>query len=270
MKLNTINNCNCIEGLRTLPDNYVDLVVTSPPYDNLRDYNKSSSWNFEIFKEIAIELFRVIQKGGVIVWVVGDSTAKGTESGSSFRQALFFKELGFLLHDTMIYEKNGATFPASRKSNRYSQVFEYMFILSKEVKPKTANLICDKENRWAGYTNWGKNTYRTTKGELKTREKTHIIPDFSPRNNIWRYNTGRGFSSKDKLAFEHPAIFPEKLAEDHILTWSEENQIVLDPFLGTGTTALMAEKLNRNYLGFEVDETYFNLCLKRGLKSFIP
>ena len=200
--------------------------------------------------------------GGVVVWVVGDACIKGSETGSSFRQALYFMDLGFKLHDTMIYEKNGSPFPARRDGNRYSQIFEYMFILSKESKPKTSNLLCDKPNRWAGYTHFGKGSIRQKDGTLKKRQ-IKPIPEYSPRNNIWKYNTGKNYSTKDDVAFEHPAIFPEALAKDHIITWSNENDLILDPFMGSGTTAVCCIETNRNYLGFELDETYFNICNRR-------
>jgi len=260
--MNQIILSNCIEGMKTLEDEVIDMCVTSPPYDNLRSYNDSSSWNFETFKGVAEQLYRVMKIGGVVVWVVGDATVKGGETGSSFRQCLHFMDLGFVLHDTMIYEKNGSPFPARRDGNRYSQVFEYMFVLSKKTKPKTANLLCDKPNRWAGYTHFGKGTIRTKDGSLVERN-IKPIPEFSPRNNIWKYNTGKNYSSKDDAAFEHPAIFPEALAKDHILTWSNEDDLVLDPFMGAGTTAVCCIETNRKYVGFEIDETYFDVCNRR-------
>lgn len=260
--MNQILLSNCIDGMKTLEDEVIDLCVTSPPYDDLRSYNDSSAWNFETFKGVAEQLYRVTKTGGVVVWVVGDATVKGSETGSSFRQALHFMDLGFILHDTMIYEKNGSPFPARRDGNRYSQVFEYMFILSKKTKPKTAHLLCDKPNRWAGYTHFGKGTIRTKDGELVERN-IKPIPEFSPRNNIWKYNTGKNYSSKDAAAFEHPAIYPESLARDHILTWSNEGDLVLDPFMGSGTTAVCCIETNRNYIGFEIDETYYDVCNRR-------
>ena len=248
--------------MKTLEDGVIDLCVTSPPYDDLRSYNDSSSWNFDTFKQVAEQLYRVMKVGGVVVWVVGDACVKGGETGSSFRQCLHFMDLGFVLHDTMIYEKNGSPFPARRDGNRYSQIFEYMFILSKDKKPKTANLLCDKPNRWAGYTHFGKGSIRQKDGTLKERQ-IKPIPEFSPRNNIWKYNTGKNYSSKDDAAFEHPAIFPEALAKDHIMTWSVENDLILDPFMGSGTTAVACMETNRKYVGFEVDPTYYDVCLRR-------
>ena len=253
--MNEIINTNCIDGMKLLDDDIIDLTVTSPPYDDLRSYNDSSSWNFNTFKSVADELYRVTKVGGVIVWIVGDSVIKGSETGSSFRQALYFMDLGFKLHDTMIYQKNGSPFPARRDGNRYSQVFEYMFILSKNNKPKTAHLLCDKPNRRAGYTHFGKRSIRQKDGQLVERN-IKPIPEYSPRNNIWKYNTGKNYSTKDKIAFEHPAIYPEKLVEDHILTWTSEGDVVLDPFVGSGTTTKMALLNDRKWIGIDISNKY--------------
>ena len=267
-QLNQIINGDSVEVMKSMPDGCVDLTVTSPPYDSLRSYQdlidgmkeEYNGYSFP-FEQMAQELYRITAKGGVIVWVVGDAVIKGGETGSSFRQALYFMELGFKLHDTMIYEKNGSSFPARRDGNRYSQLFEYMFVFSKG-KPKTSNLICDKANRWAGYTHFGKGSIRNKKGELVERN-IKPIPEFSPRNNIWKYNTGKNYSTKDKIAFQHPAIFPEKLAGDHILTWTNEGDVVFDPMAGSGTTPKMALINNRNYVGIEISEDYCEIARTR-------
>ena len=161
----------------------------------------------------------------------------------------------------MIYEKNTSSFPARRTGKRYTQIFEYMFVFCKG-KIKTGNLICDKPNKWAGHTNWGKNTQRGKDGELKKTKDIKPVPDFSPRNNIWKYNVGKGFNSKDKESHKHPAIFPEKLAEDHILTWSNKDDVVLDPFMGSGTTCKMAKKNGRKYIGIDISKEYCELAEK--------
>ena len=267
-QLNQIINGDSVEVMKSMPDGCVDLTVTSPPYDSLRSYQdlidgmkeEYNGYSFP-FEQMAQELYRITAKGGVIVWVVGDAVIKGGETGSSFRQALYFMELGFKLHDTMIYEKNGSSFPARRDGNRYSQLFEYMFVFSKG-KPKTSSLICDKPNRWAGYTHFGKGSIRNKKGELVERN-IKPIPEFSPRNNIWKYNTGKNYSTKDKIAFQHPAIFPEKLAGDHILTWTNEGDVVFDPMAGSGTTPKMALINNRNYVGIEISEDYCEIAKTR-------
>jgi DNA modification methylase len=239
VELNRNYNMNCLDGLKQLPDDFVDLTITSPPYDNLRDYN---GYTFD-FENIAKELYRVTKNGGVVVWIVGDQTIDGSESGTSFKHALFFKECGFNLHDTMIWEKNSSTFPSNEKSNRYTQIFEYMFIFS-NGKPKTSNPICDKKNIWAGSKDFS--------GVLKKP-----VPDYSPRTNIWKHTT----SFNDSQG--HPAPFPEKLVEDHIATWSNKEDIILDPFMGSGTTAKMAILNNRNWLGFEISEEYCKIIEKR-------
>src|SRR5208337_431486 len=169
-----------------LPDECVDLTITSPPHDSFP------------FQEVAKALYRITKIGGVVVWVVGDRIIEGSMSGNSVMQALFFKELGFLLHDTMLYEKSIPQFSAGRNGNRYTQVVEYMFVLSKNVKPKTAKLLCDKENRWAGMTSFGKATCRLRNGKLVERDNQgKITPEFSPRTNIWKYNTGKRQMTKD-------------------------------------------------------------------------
>ena len=202
--VNSIVLGNCIDELNKLDDESVDAFITSPPYDNLRDYN---GYSFP-FEDIARVMYQKLAKGGVIVWVVGDAVLKGSETGSSFRQAIFFQELGLNIHDTMIYEKNGSSFPARRTGNRYSQVFEYMFVFSKG-KPKTANLICDKKNKWSGWTTFGKGTNRDKNGRLVEGKGRKPTPNFSPRHNVWKYNTGKSYTTKDAFAFKHPAMVPE-------------------------------------------------------------
>jgi site-specific DNA-methyltransferase (adenine-specific) len=255
ININKIWNDDCLKILKEISENYIDLTVTSPPYDNMRDY-QGYVWKLD---EIIKELFRVTKKGGVVVWIVGDATVHGSESGTSFRQALKFMEFGFKLHDTMIYEKNTSSFPAKRNGNRYTQIFEYMFVFCKD-KIKTCNLIADKPNKWAGHTNWGKNTNRLKNGELQETSDIKPVPDFSPRNNIWKYNIGKGFNSSDKESHQHPAIFPEQLAEDHILSWSNIGDLILDPFCGSGTTCKMAKKNKRNYIGIDISSEYCELA----------
>lgn len=255
MELNKIYNIDCLEFMKTLESDSIDLTVTSPPYDNLRIYNNSSKWDFEIFKKIASELFRITKIGGVVVWVVGDATINGSESGTSFKQALFFKELGFNIHDTMIYLKNSIAYP---DNTRYYNAFEYMFIFSKGT-PKTFNPICDKINSNAGQKIHG--SERKKDGTLKDRngtKKGRSVKDFSVRYNYWLVNT-----SDRGLQNQHPAVFPLQLATDHIISWSDENEIIFDPFLGSGTTAIACLNTNRNYIGCEIDKEYFEIAEKR-------
>ncbi len=251
MEVNKIYNMDCVTGMKLLDDESIDLIVTSPPYDNLRTY-RGFSWDFEA---TAKEIYRVTKNGGVVVWVVGDSTIKGSESGTSFRQALYFKEIGFNIHDTMIWNKGSFAFPSK---NCYHQVFEYMFVFSKG-KPKALNFIKDRKNLYVGE--------RGASGRKKdgTRNigKSNVRDEYGKRFNIWNYAIGGGHCTKDKIAYEHPAIFPEQLAEDHILSWSNEGNIVLDPFMGSGTTAKMALLNNRQYIGFEISDEYCKIANER-------
>ena len=246
------------EVLKTLDADSIDLTVTSPPYDNLRTY-KGFTFDFET---IAQELYRVTKPGGVVVWVVGDATVDGSETGTSFEQALYLKRIGFKLHDTMIYEKNGPSHPDNL---RYQQVFEYMFVLSKG-KPKTINLIADRKNRWAGCSNFGTRTNRSQKGELEeggTRLAGRTIKEYGIRWNVWEINTGFGYSASDNTAYSHPAIFPEKLAHDHIVSWSNPGDTIFDPFAGSGTTLKMAEQLGRDSIGIEISGEYCEIIRRR-------
>ena len=197
-----------------------------------------------------------------MVWVVADATVNGSETGTSFKQALYFKEIGFNLHDTMIYLKNGFSNPSL---NRYHQIFEYMFIFSKE-KPKTFNPIKDRKNKYAGETCWGKNTVRQKDGTLEER-KRRVNSEYGMRFNVWKYKVGGGIGQKDKIAYKHPATFPEQLAYDHIISWSNENDIVLDPLCGSGTTLKMAEKLNRKWIGIEINPKYCEIAKQRIIKE---
>ena len=263
MELNKIYNIDCLSGLKELENDSVNLTVTSPPYDNLRTYGNITDWNFEIFKPIAEELYRVTKPGGIVVWIVGDAAINGSETGSSFRQALYFQEIGFKIHDTMIYHKNSSAFPARIDSKRYTQIFEYMFVFVKGKIRNDIKLIADKRNKWAGWTNWGQHTQYDSEGNLVKAQNIKPIAEFSLRTNIWKYNV----SFNDKIV-KHPAVFPEQLAEDCILSWSVEGDTVLDPFMGSGTTAKMAMINNRNFIGFEINEEYYNGILKR-LDTFI-
>lgn len=248
-------NENCLDTMSRMEEGSVDLTVTSPPYDKLRDYE---GFSFD-FDKIASELYRVTKDGGVVVWVVGDAVVKGSETGSSFRQALGFMEAGFRLHDTMIYQKDSISFP---ERNRYSQIFEYMFVFSKG-KPKTANIIKDRKNLHYNGRKCIKGNYRTKDGETKRHNKQNLLKEFGARFNIWRVSTGHNKSTLDKVAFKHPAIFPEKLASAHVITWSNEGDLVFDPFMGSGTTAKVARDNNRNWIGSEISSEYCDIIKER-------
>ena len=244
--LETFND-DCAKILAGMGDEVIDLTVTSPPYDNLRTYN---GYVFD-FETIAKELYRVTKEGGVVVWIVGDATVKGSETGTSFKQALFFKSLGFNLHDTMIWEKTGML----PTQDRYYSIFEYMFVFSKG-KPKAMNFICDKPNVSGGRVQ--KKDSCINKGTHKEGTGTFVRKKFGRRTNIWRVPIG-----KNPETAGHPAPFPEQLANDHILTWSNKGDVVLDPFMGSGTTGKMALKNGRDFIGIEIDATYYQTALSR-------
>ena len=259
MELDKIITGDSAVVLQSFPPDCIDLTVTSPPYDNLRTYN---GFTFD-FETIARQLFRVTKAGGVVVWVVGDGTVNGSESGTSFKQALFFKECGFNLHDTMIYKTNKP--PLTH--NRYEQEFEYMFVFSKGTL-KTFNPIMIKSN-WAGTGTQG--TFRQdATGRQERAHNQKLISDKRIKGNIWHIPSGNGKGTKDSYIFEHPATFPESLASDHILSWSNEGDIVLDCFTGSGTTLKMAKMLNRHYLGIEISPEYVTLAEKRLLATPVP
>ena len=243
--INKIHVENCLDTMKRMPDAFVDLVVTSPPYDDLRTYN---GYSFD-FEAIAVELFRVVKLGGVVVWVVGDATKDGSESGTSFRQALFFKQIGFNLHDTMIWEKTGRL----PTQDRYYAIFEYMFIFSKG-KPKAMNFICDHVNKNSGQVRAKDNTIN--RGKRLAGTGTFVTKALSRRPNIWKIHNSGNKSG-------HPAVFPEQLAIDHILSWSSANDVVYDPFMGSGTTAKAALLNGRQFVGSEISADYVAIANKR-------
>lgn len=252
-----ILNMDCVKAMKLMPDECVDLTVTSPPYDNLRTY-EGFRWDFEA---TAKELYRITKQGGVVVWVVGDATVKGSETGTSFKQALYFKEIGFNLHDTMIYHKN--SLPMNH--NRYEQDFEYMFIFSKG-KPNTFNPIripCKyPEKETARQHSYFSETDEKIRKARSGKKRKPVGKD-KIKGNIWYFSTGKNHSTQDNIAFKHPAIFPEALANDHIISWSNENDIVFDPFMGSGTTAKMAMLNNRKFIGCELSENYCEIIKER-------
>lgn len=261
IELNKIYNLDCLRGLSYIDNNVIDLTITSPPYDDLRDYN-GYNFDFEYFKKVANELYRVTKKGGVIVWVVGDKTFEYSESGTSFKQALYFKDIGFKLYDTMIFAKNN---PKPMNHARYEQQFEYMFILSKG-KPSTFNglkIPC----KHSGEKRTG--TYRhDSKANLSPLNTEGKVGKEKLRYNIWYYNVNNNSITKDKEAHNHSAIFPELLVKDHLDTWSNEDDIILDIFMGSGTVAKIAYLNKRNFIGFEISEEYCRLAETR-LKKYI-
>lgn len=236
---------DCLEVMKSIPNNSIDLTVTSPPYDNLRTYN---GYTFD-FEGIAQELYRVTKQGGVVVWIVGDETKNFCESLTSFKNALYFANIGFNLLDTMIYYKENYA-PAYPTLRRYANQFEYMFVFSKG-KPKTFNPIQTVKAR----NKQEKVAFRQKDGSL-IRKIKKIGKDTKDASNVWKYPVGGN-------KINHPAVFPEKLANDHIMSWSNENDTVLDCFMGSGTTGKMAKQLNRNFIGIEISEEYLNIARER-------
>ncbi len=256
MKIDKVYNENCLDTMARMEDGFIDLTVTSPPYDNLRTYN---GFSFD-FEKVAKELFRVTKDGGVVVWVVGDATIDGSETGTSFRQALFFMECGFKLHDTMIWTKDGGGAVGSNKC--YTQNFEYMFVFSKG-DIKTFNLIYDKKNNSYNPDSEGVKVQsgRRTKEGIRKVETRKQPKEFSRRNNWWVIQ--QGTHGEDSFVYEHPAMFPEQLAKDHIISWSNEHDLVYDPFMGSGTTGKCAKDLVRHYIGSEISAEYTTIANKR-------
>jgi DNA modification methylase len=228
-----------------IPDNFVDLTVTSPPYDDLRKYN---GFIFD-YQSMLKELYRVTKDGGVVVWVVGDKTDKGSETLTSFKHALFAKEIGFNVHDTMIWYKTNAM-PQVDKS-RYTQSFEYMFVYSKG-KPKTAipkKTLTKNGGKFLSRGDGNDQNINKKGGNIVAKERIAF--------NVYELPVGG-------TNYGHPAIFPEQLAEDHITSWSKEGDVVFDPMCGSGTTCKMAWLNKRNFIGIDISEEYINdICIPR-------
>lgn len=254
--LGVLYHGDCIEIARGLECS-AHLIVTSPPYDALRRYG-GHRFNFRAVAEASRDM---LISGGVLVWVIKDQTVNGSETGTAAFHKLYFKDcLGLNIHDTMIYEKNGHAYPSQ---NRYYEIFEYMIVFSKG-SPKTFNPIKDRENKWYGQKWSNKRSRRNFEGDLKDSSWDQAEGErFGVRFNSWKYNVGHGYSSKDKIAFKHPAIFPELLAHDHIVSWSNKGNLVLDPMCGSGTVCKQAEKLNRLWIGIEIEEKYCEITAKR-------
>jgi DNA modification methylase len=238
---------DCIEAMKRMDEGSVDLTVTSPPYDNLRTYEGSLVWNEDVWKEVLSQLYRVTKQGGVVVWVVGDATIKGSETGTSFKQALYAMKCGFNV-ETMIWEKTGSGCLGS--NSYYGQNFEYMFVFAKG-KPERGCLIKDRENKVKS----GK--VKVNGGLQEGRGKSRIVErkPYGKRNNIWRYDTQKNSN--------HPAPFPIVMTSDHIRSWSNKGDIVFDPFLGSGTTGVAAKELGRSFIGIEKVEKYYDLAKER-------
>lgn len=266
IEINKTYNEDCRDTMERMPKNFLDCTITSPPYDDIRTYNKKigslsedyNGYSFP-FEDIARGLYRVTKRGGVVVWVVNDAVHNGSETLNSFRQALFFKEIGFRVHDTMIYRKLN---PMPNAGKRYQQMFEYMFVFSKG-SPKTTNIQLRERSNKTG----DKRTFRRKKfsrdKDGNFNENNYHIKEMVPDYNIWDFYVGGGNTTKDKIAFQHPAIFPEELVKRHIESWTNEGDLVYDPFMGSGTTSKMCLLTNRNYVGSEINKEYIEIEQKR-------
>lgn len=255
--INKILNIDCLIGLKELKDNSIDMVLTSPPYDNLRNYHFDKinyTWNDDVWKNVIMEVYRILKDGCVLVWVVGDSTINGSETGTSFKQALFAKSIGFNIHDTMIYQKE--TPIPQFKTHRYTNSFEYMFVFSKG-KPKKGKLI-EIPTKCEGRID---RNYRgqVTANEVYIGKTKKVIKDTKLKTNIWTYSQNNGIDR----TINHKAQFPEMLANDHILSWSDVDDIILDPFMGSGTTAKMSLINGRRFIGFEISDEYTKIANER-------
>ena len=251
--IDMIHHGDAIDFMKTLGKDLIDLTVTSPPYDDLRTYK---GYQFD-HQTMAEGLFEVTKPGGIVVWVVGDKIVKGDKTLTSFRQALYFQEIGFKVHDVMIYKKKNTPF---MRSNAYTNCFEFMFVFAKG-SPSTYNPIMEATVR-QGYEKMPANK----KADGINKKVLSKLNELKSRNNIWEYAVGMGGTTTDKIAFQHPAVFPEKLAEDHILSWSNPGDLVFDPMAGSGTTLKMALKNERHYLGCDISEDYVQIARER-LKS---
>lgn len=252
---------DCLEVMKEIPDNSVDLTVTSPPYDNLRSYNGNiGQWSFEKFKIVARELYRITKEGGVVVWIIADATINGSETGTSFKHALYFKECGFNLHDTMIWRKPHAG--AIGALNRYENVFEYMFVLSKG-KIQTSNIIKDKPNKRHGEIQQGSTRQKDGSMRKTTGYGKRFVAEFGRRHNVWDIAPCQ--SNKERTG--HPAQFPEALARDHIVSWSNPGNVILDCFMGSGSTGVACMNTNRRFIGIELDDAYFLCAEKRIMEA---
>jgi DNA modification methylase len=254
MKPGKIYRENCIDTLHRMPDDWLDMTITSPPYDDLRQYN---GYHFPV-EEIAASLFYKTKPGGVVIWVVGDRTLNGSETLTSFAQALTFKSAGFNVHDTMLYVKNNPI--PSDCGKRYRQCFDYMFCFSKG-QPKTFNPITEP-TKSAGTKIKAFRITERGRGNVPEEDIGRQIKSERKVSNIFAYNVGTS-SSGDKVAFKHPAIFPEQLVRDQIMTWTNAGDLVYDCFMGSGTTAKVAHLLGRRWLGSEISEEYVKIAEER-------
>ncbi len=255
MGANRIINADCIKATARLPANSIDLVMFSPPYDGIRDYKKG--WIFD-FPALGKNLYRLVKDGGVCAVVINDGTQDFAKSLTSFRLVLNWCDTaGWRLFETCIYQRDGN--PGAWWKRRFRVDHEYIFLFLKGKKPKTF----DKEplmvpSKHAGRIYSG--TDRLTSGKFKKIDHKPV-KRMKCRGTVWKYPTSNTEGNRTKL--QHPATYPDPLAQDIIQCFSEPGDTVLDPMCGSGTTCVMAMKMKRQYMGIDINEEYCQIARKR-------
>ena len=235
---------DCLEVMKNIPKNSVDCIITSPPYDDLRDYNSTINY------ETLIHLFyNALNNGGIVVWNVDDRISTGSKTLSSFKQALLFKEIGFNVNDIIIWKKTNPI-PQLKRSH-YQHSYEFMFVFSKGF-PKTFNPILVNCSCAGKQLSSGK----VASKNKKRKSKSITVNEQKIASDIWEFPICHNDTN-------HPAVFPLELPLLHIKSWTNENDTVLDPFMGSGTTGIACKMLNRNFIGIELDENYFKTAKER-------
>jgi DNA modification methylase len=254
-RLNQILQADCLKELAFFDDNSIDLTVFSPPYDGIRDYK--NNWVFN-FVELGKHLFRVTKDGGVAVVVIGDGTKNFAKSLTSFRLAVnWVDDIGWKLFESVIYKRDGN--PGAWWNQRFRVDHEYILMFFKGNRPKTFH----KEHLMIPSKHAGKiysGTDRLTNGGFKKIEPKAVNP-MKCRGTVWEYSTSN--TEGNRLKLQHPATFPDKLASDLILCFSEPHDVVLDPMCGSGTTCVQAKLNNRQFIGIEISEEYCDIARKR-------
>lgn len=260
-KLNEVYCGDCVKLMKLLPDSTIDLVVTSPPYDKIRDYN--GSIHFDLHKT-GQEIFRVLKSGGIAVMVIQDQTKNFGKSLTSFKTIIdWCDNIGFKLFETIIYRKNGSE--GVWWTKRFRVDHEYMPIFLKGKKPQYFNKEPLKiPSKHGGKVMTGSGS-RKTNGETQ-KTVTRAINFKKCRGTIWNYLMA---GDKNPLKRKHPAVFPDKIPYDFIQCFCPEEGIVLDPFAGSGSTLVMAKKLRRSFIGFDIVPEYCELARERLKTEFV-
>ena len=252
--INSIICGDSAEVLKNFPDNSIDMVVTSPPYDGLRDYN---GFSLDLHK-IGKEIYRVLKDGGIAVMVIQDATKDFAKSLTSFRTIVdWCDNVGFRLFETVIYHKNGTE--GAWWKQRFRVDHEYMPIFMKGKKPQYFNKEPLKIPSKHGGKVMSGSGNRRTDGTLSETVR-RPINTMKCRGTVWDYLMA---GDKNPLKRKHPAVFPDKIPYDCIQCFCPEGGLVLDPFIGCGSTAVMAKVLGRNYIGIDISREYCDLAEER-------